>query len=199
MLFATHDLNLALGLAQRVYLLEKWRVRAQGSPQKVFSSAAFDEVYEGGLERVPFEQGFLLRPRLSPSQNTKTPPSAPGPPSTPWRRALVASLVGLAALGATLLLSPLLGSGQLDLLTALSEGSGGPSVDATIYWQLRLPRVLLAFLAGAALASAGAAFQAMLRNPLATPLYPRRRWRGHPGGRRRHCHRWRLHQRHPGP
>jgi iron complex transport system permease protein len=38
-----------------------------------------------------------------------------------------------------------------------------------ILWQLRVPRVLLAALAGAGLAVAGAAFQALFRNPLATP------------------------------
>ena len=38
-----------------------------------------------------------------------------------------------------------------------------------IIFQVRLPRILLAALTGAALASAGAAFQATLRNPLADP------------------------------
>jgi len=42
-----------------------------------------------------------------------------------------------------------------------------PKVDILI--NVRLPRVLLAFLAGAALGLAGAVFQALLRNPLATP------------------------------
>ena len=39
-----------------------------------------------------------------------------------------------------------------------------------ILWQLRIPRVLMAFVAGAALATSGMAFQAMFRNPLATPF-----------------------------
>lgn len=38
-----------------------------------------------------------------------------------------------------------------------------------IIWQIRLPRVLLAFGVGAALSLAGAAFQGLLRNPLADP------------------------------
>lgn len=41
---------------------------------------------------------------------------------------------------------------------------------ATIFWQLRLTRTLVAFFAGAGLAVAGLVFQAMLRNPLATPF-----------------------------
>lgn len=43
----------------------------------------------------------------------------------------------------------------------------GPA--ATVFWNVRLPRVAAAMLVGAALAGAGAAFQAMFRNPLASP------------------------------
>ena len=39
-----------------------------------------------------------------------------------------------------------------------------------ILWKLRIPRVAMAFLAGTALATSGMAFQAMFRNPLATPF-----------------------------
>lgn len=39
-----------------------------------------------------------------------------------------------------------------------------------IVWNIRLPRVLLASLVGASLAVAGAAFQGLLRNPLADPF-----------------------------
>jgi iron complex transport system permease protein len=49
---------------------------------------------------------------------------------------------------------------------------GRPGVDRSlevILFQLRLPRVLLAALVGAALASAGAVFQALFRNPMADP------------------------------
>lgn len=48
----------------------------------------------------------------------------------------------------------------------------GGSEDATattIVWNIRMPRVFLAALVGAALAVAGAAFQALLKNPLADP------------------------------
>lgn len=47
-----------------------------------------------------------------------------------------------------------------------------PSSDETaanILWNIRMPRVVLAGLVGAALAIAGAAFQGLLRNPLADP------------------------------
>lgn len=43
----------------------------------------------------------------------------------------------------------------------------GPA--ATVFWNIRLPRVGAAMLVGAALAGAGAAFQGIFRNPLASP------------------------------
>lgn len=44
--------------------------------------------------------------------------------------------------------------------------SAQPSV---VFWQLRVPRTLLAAVAGAALATGGVLFQSLFRNPLATP------------------------------
>lgn len=44
-----------------------------------------------------------------------------------------------------------------------------PRNEELIIWKIRLPRVLLALFVGASLALAGAAFQGLLRNPLADP------------------------------
>lgn len=49
-------------------------------------------------------------------------------------------------------------------------GLGSTPMDAEILWRIRVPRVCLAFLAGASLAASGMVFQAMFRNPLATPF-----------------------------
>lgn len=43
------------------------------------------------------------------------------------------------------------------------------TIDYQVIMQIRLPRVLLAALAGAALSTSGAAFQSLMRNPLADP------------------------------
>jgi iron complex transport system permease protein len=58
-----------------------------------------------------------------------------------------------------------IGSRSLDLAAAWR----GVSPDREILWQLRFPRMLLALWAGGALALSGVLFQALLRNPLATP------------------------------
>lgn len=57
------------------------------------------------------------------------------------------------------------------VLTALFHGITGTfsNSDDTIIWQMRLPRVLLSALVGAALAVSGMAFQGLFRNPLADP------------------------------
>src|SRR5215207_9774701 len=63
----------------------------------------------------------------------------------------------------------------LSLLLALSLGSESLSLfdlkgtQAAIFFDIRLPRVLLAACVGASLAVAGASLQALLRNPLAEP------------------------------
>lgn len=46
---------------------------------------------------------------------------------------------------------------------------GIDSKDVAIIWNLRLPRVLLAFIVGGALSASGAVVQSILKNPLASP------------------------------
>jgi iron complex transport system permease protein len=81
------------------------------------------------------------------------------------RRFWIAVLSSAAAALAVLCLAPLVGSTSIDFSRALA----GLSPDHEILFYTRLPRVLLALLAGGALAVAGVLFQAMLRDALATP------------------------------
>ena len=46
----------------------------------------------------------------------------------------------------------------------------GSDIKTDIFWKIRIPRVITAFFAGAALAISGLTFQALFRNPLATPF-----------------------------
>jgi len=62
--------------------------------------------------------------------------------------------------------APLLGSDGLEGIRRLFEGR---AVESFIVWQIRIPRVVVAFLCGAGLALGGVSFQGMFRNPLATP------------------------------
>jgi len=63
---------------------------------------------------------------------------------------------------------PLLTSLRLVKSRLLGEALDGSPL-AVILFSVRLPRIFLASLVGAALAAAGAAFQSLLRNPLADP------------------------------
>ncbi|MCC6580477.1 MAG: iron ABC transporter permease [Phycisphaeraceae bacterium] len=65
-----------------------------------------------------------------------------------------------------LLASPLVGARFTTFEAVFRPQS--TDVEASIFWSIRLPRVLAAFLAGSALAMCGMVFQAMFRNPLAT-------------------------------
>lgn len=66
-----------------------------------------------------------------------------------------------------ILLAPLIGSTAVSLRRALADPT---SLDAEIIWQARMPRTLFAACVGGALAVAGVVFQAILRNPLASPF-----------------------------
>lgn len=52
----------------------------------------------------------------------------------------------------------------------LFQEQTSPNMVETILWQVRLPRVLLTFLVGAALASSGGVLQAIFRNPIVDPF-----------------------------
>ena len=71
----------------------------------------------------------------------------------------------------TLIATPMIGSTKIDLSSAISGGIHSQNnLDANILFQVRLPRILLGALTGAALSVAGAVFQALLRNDLAAPF-----------------------------
>src|SRR4030066_2460578 len=54
-------------------------------------------------------------------------------------------------------------------LKSFFTGNMEPGTVRTILFQVRLPRIILALITGGALATAGAGFQAILKNPLAHP------------------------------
>ena len=71
-------------------------------------------------------------------------------------------LLAAAALGAVTI-------GPADLWKLLSGSADVPPVVRAVFWEIRVPRVLLAALVGGSLALAGAGVQGLFRNPLADP------------------------------
>ena len=76
------------------------------------------------------------------------------------------ALAAFAVLLATMALAVANGAEPVSLARALTDPG---SLDRTLLIEVRLPRVLLGALAGGGLSLVGAAFQALLRNPLAEP------------------------------
>ena len=84
-----------------------------------------------------------------------------------------------AFLVAALLTGALVGPVHIGLLDALQSvvarlpfvhvHSPLSATDESIFWDIRLPRVVLGALVGAMLARGGAAYQGVFRNPLADP------------------------------
>jgi len=88
------------------------------------------------------------------------------------KRLLLAAASLSVVLAAALVAALSSGSGGDGILRSLSvvigQGAPDPALE-TIVWRIRLPRALLAALAGGALSLGGLVFQALLRNPLAEP------------------------------
>ena len=92
------------------------------------------------------------------------------------RKTVISCAVLAAALLSAIVLMSLLGSEQLPVRASLCAlASFGTSMcgltqdQFDILFQIRLPRILLAAAVGGSLATAGAGYQALLRNPLAEP------------------------------
>ncbi|MFC1865259.1 FecCD family ABC transporter permease [Chloroflexota bacterium] len=96
-----------------------------------------------------------------------------------WRHRIIAIIVFMFLLLLVIVFATSIGSVEIPFSTTLSILiSKLPFIDITpewensietIVWSIRLPRVLLAGLVGAALALAGATYQGLFRNPLADP------------------------------
>ena len=101
---------------------------------------------------------------------------APRPVAVPAGRGLAWLGALSALLLAAVVAAVVIGTYRISIADVLQViaarlGSGGSEqgVAAAVIWNLRIPRVLLAALVGAALASSGAVFQASFRNPLVEP------------------------------
>ena len=93
--------------------------------------------------------------------------------SWPWALAGTGTLAGSLLLG--LAIGPVpIGIGAIvsdvaSRLPLVHVGHRLGAVDGAVLWQLRAPRVVLGAIVGATLATAGAGYQAVFRNPLADP------------------------------
>jgi iron complex transport system permease protein len=93
----------------------------------------------------------------------------PGPEArafTPGRAAVVLGVLAVACVLAAIA-GVCFGEAPVSLRVALADPT---STDASIFWALRVPRVALAALVGAALGASGCTLQSLLRNPLADPF-----------------------------
>jgi iron complex transport system permease protein len=85
-------------------------------------------------------------------------------PALPLTAGLAMAVAALAFAALTVGAYPLSAGEALAALVG-----GGDARAATVVWGVRVPRVAAALLVGAALAAAGAAYQALFRNPLVSP------------------------------
>ncbi|TQR21377.1 FecCD family ABC transporter permease [Psychrobacillus vulpis] len=80
---------------------------------------------------------------------------------------MIGYILSIAALIVAIWLGVSVGSVKVPISTLWDTGAD--AIATNIVWKIRMPRVVLAGLVGASLAIAGAAFQGLLKNPLADP------------------------------
>lgn len=78
----------------------------------------------------------------------------------------IAYTVSIATLLVAIWLGVSIGTVKIPIETLWNDADATAS---NILWKIRMPRVLLAGIVGASLAISGAAFQGLLKNPLADP------------------------------
>src|SRR6056300_407794 len=82
----------------------------------------------------------------------------------------LAMLLPAAVLGSLLLGTVTVSASSFfSALTGLLSSGSTPTLESTILFDIRLPRILLALCVGAILATSGAVMQGLFRNPLADP------------------------------
>jgi iron complex transport system permease protein len=91
---------------------------------------------------------------------------------SPIRTRLLKTVAGFGVLlVVTCVIAPLVGSSPISLARVFDRSIPfSENVDAQIFFVARMPRIVAGVVVGAALATAGVVFQALLRNALATPF-----------------------------
>jgi iron complex transport system permease protein len=87
------------------------------------------------------------------------------------KKLIARTAIALVVLAVVMLACSMIGSEEVSLKAVFSHSTvqATANPDYEIFVRVRLPRIILASLVGAALACSGVVFQALLRNPLADP------------------------------
>lgn len=175
----THDLNRAALMADRIVALRTGEVAYDGPAREATSPDAVRKIYGTSLTSVPHPTcGVMMvlpdAPDPEPKRKRKEPTkSAETVPVHKKNAAAWMTVLFIAALAAIALL-PLLGRTTYapDVWLRFPSSArplGELDPAAKIFWLERLPKTLLAALAGSGLALAGLAMQTLFRNALASP------------------------------
>lgn len=183
LVWVSHDWNLAAEYCDHLVVLHQGHLFARGGPEEVLREEVLKPIYGDFVQVVPHPLGkgpFIL-PRSGRGEEGGSEPSSEPSAPPPWGRAggrfgprrrrwmalgwgVAACLALLVAIGVGPVPIPL-----GEVVRILMGGKGMEGAHEAIVWDLRLPRSLLAFCVGSALAVAGALMQALFQNPMAGP------------------------------
>ena len=184
---STHDLNLAATLCTELVLMKQGRVLARGPTASVLTADNIRSVYavQADVATHAHARRLTVVPlaRVGPPGDDEAERSEggkacaasaefePQPGGSDVHSRLLWTVAAFGALtAAACVFAPVVGSTPLSLSRAFSRSIPyADNVDAQVFFVARLPRVAAAAVVGSGMAVAGVVFQALLRNPLASP------------------------------
>lgn len=168
-LTVTHDLARAAADGCRVIGLANGGVEVNAQAEDAFRPEVLKRIFGCNFGDSPIST-TAFSGRVSESSIATTAEVAvdadvsESSPSPFILRAVLVALAALCVFAAATGVAAMIGTPFISLAAILDGGT-----DAEMFFSLRLPRSVTAFLVGSGLALAGMIFQAMFRNPLATP------------------------------
>ena len=165
----THDLVRAAATGCRVIGLSGGGIVVDGESAAAMHPDILQRVFGCGFsERLPAGFTAVASQRVAGGRHASSLEieAMSEAPRRPWRVWIVGVLGVAACLLVATFLAGLIGRPGMSPIAILMHPGGE---DAQLFFSWRMPRSVTAFLVGAALSLAGLVFQAMFRNPLATP------------------------------
>ena len=167
-LTVTHDLVRAAADGCRVIALANGGVEIDAPADKAFKPEVLKQIFGCDFSEIPPITTTAFSGRVAESELHAMPKEleevAESEPSSFILKVVLMALASLAVFSVAAGVAAMIGTPFISLSAILERGT-----DTEMFFSLRLPRSVTAFLVGSGLSVAGMIFQAMFRNPLATP------------------------------
>lgn len=162
----THDLARAAADGCRIIGLAKGALVVDAAAEVALSPDMLSSIFGCEFEPLAYPATRVKKKLNVVAQKAEPVSEAPARLRNPWIWFAVSLAVVVVVFLVVTFLAGLIGNPVMSPLEIIGNPRGD---EAHLFFDWRMPRCVTAFLVGAALSLAGLVFQAMFRNPLATP------------------------------